>query len=916
MVSDVNTVNQGGQSASCLSQVSDADVSKRNVYEPPIASPSDCGAIKHRSQSNDPDVQQVPYADIGKNCSDVNVSGSSQHENVNTAYQSGEQSVCASRSQASLKYGRSRNKQCTCNSLTFLAFLYENENITRADLDRVLDKGNVVYKQVRKTVRNHIHLTTDELPKWVPARSHMQRVDMLQLSRYGTFGDPDPGAVDTFLELEMGLSCLLSDVQYALLLMASLCIAVFRTRSGRYGFFDPHARTPHGLPRLQPRSTPGTAVMVTFTRLSDMIHRLISYHHILSTPESCKYELKPVVFYDVNPNDDIPATEGMCTSSSVITTQIQDTQSNFTQALINNPVTSDNVLNDISSTLSKLNKAQKKKILRRVMTPQKTPQKKDNQKRKEREKYAKDETYKAKKKCYSMSRYSVNPEIQTKKRQNIRSKYRESTDFRLKQKLYMTRKYRENVDFKNRQKQYMNKKYRENVDFKDRQKQYLNKKYRENVDFKDRQKQYLNKKYRENVDFKDRQKQYLNKKYRENVHFKDRKKQYITKKYKDNVDFKARQKQYITKKYKDNVDFKARQKQYITTKYKENVAFKATQKQYITTKYSENVAFKTRQKEYIRKKYSEDVNFRQRQRSFMHHRYANDIFRHQHRQLMRRMMRDRYKKNLAYRTMHKTRCALKISQKYKAISKRTRQTDRESENPLIESAISDFRSHIKAGPTHVCTVCHKASFPNQVQKCKRSNYVKNPIMVSACLKGQYVHECNDNCRNQCTVPDERKTEWICHTCHNHVKNGSMPKLAIANNLELADIPPELCDLNILERHLIAKCITFAKIIPLPKGRQRAIHGNVVCVPSEVQETIHALPRLRNESQVMRVKLKRRLSYRGHHLFQTVTWSKLVQALHKLKEIHPQYEDITIRDEEELCDPTLPDDGYEDEDEDD
>ncbi|CAJ1085629.1 uncharacterized protein LOC117832690 isoform X2 [Xyrichtys novacula] len=582
-------------------------------------------------------------------------------------------------------------------------------------------------------------------------------------------------------------------------------------------------------------------------------------------------------------------------NNSLKSQQIQDTQSNVTQPLINIPVTSDNVLNEISSKLSKRNKAEKKKILRRVMTPDKTPQKKDNQKRKEREKYAKDETYKAKKKCYSMSKYSVDPEIQTKKRKKITSKYRESTDFRFRQKLYMTTKYRENVDFKDRQKKYITKKYRENVDFKDKQKKYITKKYRENVDFKDSQKRYITKKYRENVDFKDRQKKY------------------ITKKYTENVDFKDRQKKYITKKYTENVDFKDRQKLYITTKYKENVAFKARQKQYITTKYSENVAFKTRQKEYIRKKYSEDVNFRQRQRSFMHHRYANDIFRHQHRQLMRRMMRDRYKKNLAYRTMHKTRCALKISQKYKAISKRTRQTDRESENPLIESAIGDFRSHIKAGPTHVCTVCHKASFPNQVQKCKRSNYMKNPIMVSACLKGQYVHECNDNCRNQCTVPDERKTEWICHTCHNHLKNGSMPKLAIANNLELADIPPELCDLNILERHLIAKCITFAKIIPLPKGRQRAIHGNVVCVPSEVQETIQALPRLRNESQVMRVKLKRRLSYRGHHLFQTVTWSKLVQALHKLKEIHPQYEDITIRDEEELCDPTLPDDGDEDED---
>ena len=274
-------------------------------------------------------------------------------------------------------------------------------------------------------------------------------------------------------------------------------------------------------------------------------------------------------------------------------------------------------------------------------------------------------------------------------------------------------------------------------------------------------------------------------------------------------------------------------------------------------------------------------------------------------------MRARHENDLTFRSMHNIRCAMNIIRKYRRINRHTCASEREGDNSLIKEAISVFRSQIKAGPTYVCTVCHKASFPNQVVPCIRSKYVKNPDTVAKCLTGKYVHVCNDDCRKHCKVPDERKREWICSTCHDHLKDGVMPKRAVANNLELADIPPELCDLNILERHLIAKCITFAKIIPLPKGRQRAIHGNVVCVPSEVQETVNALPRLRSESQVMRVKLKRRLSYKGHMLFQTVTWSKLVQALHKLKLIHPQYEDITIRDESELCDPTLPDDDEDD-----
>lgn len=48
----------------------------------------------------------------------------------------------------------------------------------------------------------------------------MYNVGITQLSRYGTLGDPLPGAVDSYLDLEAGLSCL-SEVQYALLIMLS-----------------------------------------------------------------------------------------------------------------------------------------------------------------------------------------------------------------------------------------------------------------------------------------------------------------------------------------------------------------------------------------------------------------------------------------------------------------------------------------------------------------------------------------------------------------------------------------------------------------------------------------------------------------------------------------------------------------------
>ncbi|KAI3352191.1 hypothetical protein L3Q82_021002, partial [Scortum barcoo] len=107
----------------------------------------------------------------------------------------------------------------------------------------------------------------------------------------------------------------------------------FRTRSGRYGFFDPHSRTAEGLPLPVGSYSPGTAVMLTFTHLSDMIDRLLKYHRILGTQSSCNYELKPVEFYNVNTinqSDAIPDTESQPTThpAAVSTALLDDALQN------------------------------------------------------------------------------------------------------------------------------------------------------------------------------------------------------------------------------------------------------------------------------------------------------------------------------------------------------------------------------------------------------------------------------------------------------------------------------------------------------------------------------------------------------------------------------------------------------------
>uniref|UniRef100_A0A8C1N1W6 ATP-dependent DNA helicase n=1 Tax=Cyprinus carpio TaxID=7962 RepID=A0A8C1N1W6_CYPCA len=265
------------------------------------------------------------------------------------------------------------------------------------------------------------------------------------------------------------------------------------------------------------------------------------------------------------------------------------------------------------------------------------------------------------------------------------------------------------------------------------------------------------------------------------------------------------------------------------------------------------------------------------------------------------------KKRSVFDEISRIQCARRIQGKYRTMDlmRQQRNIQQNSQFDIIQDpgvlrALNNFRDVVKQGPTYVCTCCARVLFSNQVRLCDRGRYLKNPTVSSVCLSGNYVHICSD-CPDQCAL-ENRKTEWICHCCHTTLMRGFMPDIAVANMLQFTPIPAELSDLNILERHVIAKYIPFAKIITLPKGQQRAIKGAVISVASEVETTVNCLPRPRTEAQMLTVKLKRRLGYKGHHQFQTVNMHKVLSALRKLKEIHSEYKDITINDtvsEEEM-----------------
>ena len=76
-----------------------------------------------------------------------------------------------------------------------------------------------------------------------------------------------------------------------------------------------------------------------------------------------------------------------------------------------------------------------------------------------------------------------------------------------------------------------------------------------------------------------------------------------------------------------------------------------------------------------------------------------------------------------------------------------------------------------------------------------------------------------------------------------------------NGFKLPDKPAEL-NLNNLEERLISLRIPFMQIWALNSGGQLSLKGSVVNVPTEIEPTIRALPRLQHTSETIPVKLKR------------------------------------------------------------
>ena len=237
---------------------------------------------------------------------------------------------------------------------------------------------------------------------------------------------------------------------------------------------------------------------------------------------------------------------------------------------------------------------------------------------------------------------------------------------------------------------------------------------------------------------------------------------------------------------------------------------------------------------------------------------------------------------------------------------------RSVKDPLIRKG-SDFLNSLSEFPAFPCTCCHRMLFSKTVKPFSLTDYDLTNDVVQKCLSHRLaLRLCEESdmskvlsaeqnmllvgphqyiCTGTIDVP-----EYICVRCKGALtkKRPTMPDQACANGLLLYDIPDELVNMFPIERRVISFRIPFITLIVIRRyGGHYKVNGPPVNVPAKLDQIVHILPRMPNQLQLHPLKLKRRLEYKSHYMYDMLRKDKVVGAIMWLKDNNKHYTSIPI-----------------------
>ena len=795
-------------------------------------------------------------------------------------------------------------------------------------------------------------LENDQLPKTVVLEDYQYTIEY-DILRYGTLDDERESDLDT-LEAEINRSFAISERN--ILIFGGYMMALYRdVVTDQYLFFDSHSRDRFGYP--SPDGTAVARIFPDIDSLIQFLHVLAdnlnlnprnfgiqpvivtvterSTHH---QPVQRKHQTRTIMCASKHPHN-----EPGCSKWNSCNEPIQETltfTSNFHEQSSANISTNENALNPsitdgsnralaidkIYASQPTSNQIKDKKDVKRLSRYQKwlnnlstskrnelltrkrkssneyfaCPQKAKRKRKQTEERYHQnpeiaarkreqarqqsDDTYKNPKKAESKrqqakTRYHQNPEIAATKCEQAKTRYHQNPEIATR-KREQARQQSDDT-YKNPKKaeskrQQAKTRYHQNPEIAATKCEQAKTRYHQNPEIAARKREqarqqsddtYKNPKKAES------KRQQAKTRYHQNPEIAATKCEQAKTRYHQNPEIAATKCEQAKTRYHQNPEIAATKCEQAKTRYHQNPEIAATKCEQAKTRYHQNPEIAATKCEQAKTRYHQNPEIAATKCEQAKTRY------HQNPEIAARK-REQARQGSTRRYQNQNVREAKIQQS---------KSNRSNRNSNIESVITNFKKSCKDGQQliYICQICQRVHFKHQGQTFHKEKY--NTRVLLKCFAP-------DSTIDQLPVPTDKHDHnvWICNTCHQNIyKQRIVPRLATVNKLNLLEIPPELSQLNMLERHLIAPAIPFMKMISLIKGAQKGIHGQVVCVKADVNTTAKCLPRLPTDESLIRVKLKRKLEYKGHHMCQDVNPTKVKQALSWLKDNNPNYEEIDV-----------------------
>ena len=376
--------------------------------------------------------------------------------------------------------------------------------------------------------------------------------------------------------------------------------------------------------------------------------------------------------------------------------------------------------------------------------------------------------------------------------------------------------------------------------------------------------------------------------------------------YRHNPEFRLLVQKASIHRYASQQLHRERVKWFSIFKYSTNPKHRENVKAASVLNYATNPAHREKAKQASRIKFALNPDFRRKLREAKAKRYATDAN-------YRKKCVDRIKQKYRYDAVFRAKIKQYSGQRYavgchkaRAIANAKKQRAKQrTQKKDIDFVIKQFKKSCKEGPEYVCCVCQRLLFKTQVHECEPEKFTVDTELRDQCISTRHLHKCGESCTELCSEQNSPRAKlWICTTCKSHLSRGQCPPLATINSLQPTEIPHELATMNTLEQQLVAKHIMFTKVVSLPQGGQRGVQGPTVCVPADIRSTTTVLPRPKKDIEIIPLKLKRKLEYKGHVDYREIDTRKVQRALKYLVANNPLYADVTINENWDESDEVL------------